>query len=257
MTDKIEKIKLYDGKIILEYNDKKHKYSESGEVVYGVTGITGIISKPALVNWAVKLTKDRLMELQKELGWKGFAETFPKMLLKAGRNHYSVSKVATDLGTRVHDIAERWQTEGANHIALTQEMLRTESEEERLSYTALLQFFGEHTFEPISLEKKCFSVKNRYAGTVDYYGKIDGKLTTMDYKTSKAIYEGYPLQVSAYSGALEEEGFKTEQTMIVRVGKDGKLEVKVEKNWKQYLPIFLSANELYKYRMSLKNKTKK
>jgi len=252
--EEIEKFELYDGKVILEYRDDKHLYTVDKKVVYSVTGITSILSKPALVNWAVKLTKDKLKELQEELGWKEFAETFPEMLLTAGREHYVASKVATSLGTRVHDMAERWLTKNSDHTKLMQEMLKTESEEERLSYTALLQFFNEHAFKPTSLERKCFSIKDQYAGTVDYYGEIDGKLTVMDYKTSKAVYEGYPLQATAYASALVEEGYKVDQTMITRVGKDGILEVKTEKSWKKNLPAFISAKNLYEYRMALKGR---
>jgi len=257
-----EKYNLYDGEIVLEYNDKKHTYKEDSKIVYGVTSIAGIISKPALIPWAVNCMRDRLRAEQEEMGWKAFAENFVKIVEMAKGERSSVSEVAKELGTRVHDMAERWQTKGADHVKLMMEMLETDSKEERLSYTALLQFFSSYKFKPISLETKCFSRKHRYAGTVDYYGEIDGKLTVMDYKTSKAVYEGYPLQATAYASALLEEGYKVDQTMITRVGKDGVLEVVIEKDWKKYLPIFLSAKTLYEYRMSLKsqkykNKNKK
>lgn len=261
--DKTEEFKMYGGNVKLTYNDKKHLYTASikegktwsePKKAFGVTSIVGVTSKPFLTPWSLNCMRDRLKADQKEMGWKVFAEDFSKIIERSKGESDIVGKIARELGTRVHNMAERWQTKGADHTALMIEMLMTESEDERNSYTAMLKFFNEHTFEPKFLEKKCFSLKYGYAGTDDYYGKIDDKITVMDYKTSKAIYEEYPLQVSAYANALIEEGYPVDQIMIVRLGKDGVLETRIEEDPLKYFEEFLACKKLYEYKMSIKGR---
>jgi|GEM_PF-2803206 len=52
-----------------------------------------------------------------------------------------------------------------------------------------------------------------YAGTVDLVCLLDGRLTVIDWKTSKAIYDGYKCQVAAYCKAIG-----AERGMIVQLG---------------------------------------
>ncbi|KKK47780.1 hypothetical protein LCGC14_3151750, partial [marine sediment metagenome] len=44
--------KLYNGKVILEFEESKHIYSVGGKVIYGTTSIVNVIEKPALRQWA-------------------------------------------------------------------------------------------------------------------------------------------------------------------------------------------------------------
>jgi len=49
----------------------------------------------------------------------------------------------------------------------------------------------------------------------------------LDFKTRKAIYPEYELQVGAYALALEAwEGIRARRGMIIRLGKDGSFETK-------------------------------
>ena len=193
------------------------------------------------------------MEEAKRLGWQEFCKTLSKVLLNAKGASNRLSKEAMDLGTRVHERAENWANKEIGRKDVI-EMLKMENTEERLSCSALLEFFEKYKLEPIELEGKCFSVKENFAGTVDYIGKMDGVMTVLDYKTSKAVYEGYLPQVSAYAEAKKEEGYDIKQVAVVRVGKDGVLEVVIKKNWKEYYEAFLAMKKLYEYRMSLKGR---
>lgn len=251
---KSETYNLYNGEVELVYNDSDHSYRVDDEIIYGVTSITGSIAKPALINWAVKLTKEKTKDIIKEIGWKKFSEDLDGYLYQAGGEHYRVSKETRELGTRVHDIAKRWQTKDADYQKLTAEMLQAESDKERLSYIALLKFFDEYDLEPSSLESKCYSKKYGYAGTIDYEGMVNGKYTIMDYKTSGGIYESYYLQATAYAQAKKEEGVDVEQTAIVRVAKDGELEVEIVKDWEKYLEPFLGALKVKEFLMEMRAK---
>lgn len=55
-----------------------------------------------------------------------------------------------------------------------------------------------------STEQKVFSMKYEIAGTYDALGIINGKRYMMDWKTSKDIFEDYPLQAAAYYVAFKE-----------------------------------------------------
>lgn len=75
-----------------------------------------------------------------------------------------------------------------------------------------------HEVEPIFTEHHMAS--DQYGGTVDFYGKVDGKCTILDYKTSKRFYPGMFLQLGAYCHMLEEQGYKVEQVAIIRVNQN-------------------------------------
>ncbi len=248
----METYKLYNDKITLSFDEKKHIYRIGKKIIYGVTSITNIISKPQLINWAVKLTKEKTYSEAKRLGGVEFLKNLSDVLLTAGREHYVVSKEARELGTRVHKKAEKWHTKGTDRDALITEIMQIKNEEERLACSVMFKFFKEHKFEPIELEGRCYSKEHEYAGTIDYYGGVDDKLSILDFKTSTGIYSSYPLQATAYAKAKTEEGFKVDQTIIARFGKDGVLEVQIEKDWEKHLPAFLAAKSLKEYEMSLK-----
>lgn len=247
-----EEYKLYGGKVVLKFDPKKHIYTVNDKIIYGTTSITNVLAKPALINWAVKLTKEKILSEENRLGSELFIRNLQQILFLAGREHYTKSKEARDLGTRVHDKAEKWFAKGTDKNTLIRKMILLENQEERYACSAMLKFFSEHKFEPIELEGKCYSKKHGYAGTIDYYGGVDGKLSVLDYKTSSGIYPIYPLQTTAYANAKKEEGFKVDQTIIARFGKDGTLEIKIEKDWEKHLPTFLAAKVLKEYEMNLR-----
>lgn len=44
-----------------------------------------------------------------------------------------------------------------------------------------------------------------YGGTLDFYGELDGKKLLIDFKTSKAVYSTYLLQLGGYYGLIKNE----------------------------------------------------
>lgn len=243
-----EKYKLYKGEIELSFDPVKHIYEANGKLVYGVTGIIGVLSKPFLTPWAVKLTADYVREN------KGFlTEHLEDILVNAKREHRRVSKEARELGTRVHDIADRWFSENKSKLMI--EMLGVKNEEERNALISFIKITEKMKLEREFGERKIYSKKYHYAGTTDFIGKVDGVMTLVDYKCSSAIYPEVFLQLFAYAQAIEEEtGLKIEQTAVFRLGKDGEPEVKIDKNWKEKLPAFLACKAIYEWRQSLKGK---
>ena len=253
----LKKYKLYKGKVILTFDSVKHIYSVNDKIKRGATSIINVLSKPQLIKWAVRITKEKTYSESKKFSSEEFLKNLSDILLIAGQEHEVVSKKARELGTRVHKRAEKWLAKGTDQNALIIEMMKIADKQERFACTAMLKFFNSHKLKPIELEGRCYSREHEYAGTIDYYGSVDGKLTILDYKTSTGIYSGYPLQSTAYAHAKKEEGYKVEQTMIARFGKNGQLEVLIEENWEKHFPAFLAAQTLKEYEMSMFKRSSK
>lgn len=68
------------------------------------------------------------------------------------------------------------------------------------------------------------SIKNKYAGTLDFVGTINGKKVLIDFKTNKSsTYFTNKLQVMAYKSAYEEmTGDKIDECWILRLGSQHK-----------------------------------
>jgi len=56
-----------------------------------------------------------------------------------------------------------------------------------------------------AIEKRIWTPKYRYAGTIDILGEVDGLFGILDIKTSSGIWRDYNLQTSAYMGALSKD----------------------------------------------------
>ena len=76
-------------------------------------------------------------------------------------------------------------------------------------------------YVPIEIEKKLYSKKHNYVGTLDLIVKDkSGKLVLIDIKTSNFISFGYVLQANAYQKAYEEEtGKKISKAFCLRLDK--------------------------------------
>lgn len=59
-------------------------------------------------------------------------------------------------------------------------------------------------FHPEFIERQIWSIRHRYAGTVDALVTVDGKFGVLDIKTSTGFYPEYNLQTAAYVSALQE-----------------------------------------------------
>lgn len=68
-------------------------------------------------------------------------------------------------------------------------------------------------FHPEFVERRIWSHRHRYAGTVDALATIDGKFGVLDIKTSTGFYPEYNLQTAAYASALQE--FEIKRTLLL------------------------------------------
>jgi hypothetical protein len=176
----------------LAFNDEEHLYTWNGQPVPGVTTILNVISKPALVPWAIGVTRDYWRdEIAK--GRSDYAAIHKESWNASKR----VSKAAADIGTNVHNYAE------ATFKNLPLPELITD--QAKRGAEAFHKWMNAHNVKIKSSERRVFSKEYYYAGTCDFVATIDGELGVGDIKTSAGIYPEMRFQTAAYQQALQEE----------------------------------------------------
>jgi hypothetical protein len=219
-----------------------------GEVQYpSVTTILSIINKPALVYWAAKVEREFCLERLRELydSLKQYSsgtkpESFPSTpsflaayLARLGSQlaHKSLSKSATDIGTMVHDRIE-WEmrmelgVKGLTEPFIPEELILPTGETlihpARQSYESYLRWKTEKRVTPLKVEQVVWSHKHGVAGTLDWVGLVEDRITLADWKTSKGIYPEYRYQIAAYRQCWLEMGHGDPplHAMVLRLPKE-------------------------------------
>jgi len=194
--------KLYGGQVEIEFYPESHKYKLVGQKFYlpSVTGITGIIDKSrVLVNWAVGLTKDYLLEK-----FNSGEKIDLDLIYEACNQHNKKKEEAASIGTQVHDWAEKFSIAMRNG----QEMpdIRDDFDDRVImGINAFIDWYKEHKVKLIDAERLVYSKEHEFCGLADAIAEINGKLVLIDYKTAKGIYTDMYYQVAAYFLAYNEE----------------------------------------------------
>ena len=103
----ITKTKLYNGGVEVVFNSFGHKYTVDGKSVTNVTKATGIIAKPALINWAARMATEYMAEYL-EPG-KSYDELqLSAMFESAKKAHWQKKVDAGQAGTHVHNWVEKY-----------------------------------------------------------------------------------------------------------------------------------------------------
>jgi len=239
--------KLYNGLVDLVYDDILHTYTVDGVPMPSVTGITGVMDKPALIGWAVKVTAERIAELWQP-GREYTAEQIREAIFDAKGARYRASGKAMTIGTMAHDWIEQYIKSKIYGFAPPEEH---EYPKVASSVSAFLSWEQAHAVKYFTAERKVLSVKHGYSGTVDSVMTVDGKRLAVDLKTSKAIYPEYFIQCAAYAAALEEElGVEYDGIAILRVDKEsGAFEFSViEDGWRELFDVFLACLTIWRWR---------
>ena len=154
---------------------------------------------------------------------------------RAKSYHREKSKEAKDIGTYVHEAAE----------AIFRAMLENSpldipiDEDIKKPVEALLKWIADNDVTPVFVEKKVGAVllasdfgeqgtpEISFIGRLDLKAYVNGKLTIIDHKAAKGIYNDAPLQVAAYDYAsnfmIENnllEGQPSEGSAILRLDKE-------------------------------------
>jgi hypothetical protein len=163
-----------------------------GKRVPGVTTITGVMAKPALIKWA------------NDLGLQGIdSTTYVDELAEIGILAHRM--VQDDLAGRETDFSS------------------FSADQRDMAENALISFYKwqeENTFEYIGDEVQVVSELHHVGGTLDLYGILNGKHAVLDIKTSRQIYSEHMTQVVAYAEMARENGYRVEDVRILRIGRD-------------------------------------
>lgn len=190
----------------MKYSDNHTAYfNSSGEEVPSATTILKILNKPALCGWANYLGFKRL-------------------------RYKDVLDNAAAFGTQIHEMISAYLL-GKMYIYINDG--RFDLKELYGSLSAFMKWYKSNDIEVIFSEKQ-FST-DTYGGTVDFYGKVNGKCTIIDFKTSKKIRLTMFIQLALYTILLERHGYEVEQVGIVLC------------NWKNDDVKIISRPELEKY----------
>lgn len=95
-------------------------------------------------------------------------------------------------------------------------------------------FLTKHTLEPILLEHMVCEKTFGYAGTLDFYGHVDGESSILDFKTAKMFYNGntFGAQLAAYKKALKK---KVDRLYILRLNEETGDELReVSDDWETF-----------------------
>jgi len=254
----METYKLYDNKIELLFDDKKHIYMVGDKVIYGATSIIGVLDKPAILYWAVNQSVEYVKANLKP--GEALDEVQIGNLLDGAKNAHRVKKTtAGDIGSLIHEYLDNWIKAKIEKKPLPKPPINKEMK------NAIKGFFDwavKNKIKLIASEQKCYSKKFGYAGTYDLEANIGGKKTIIDFKSSNAVYPEMFLQAAAYLQAKEEEfGSKYDGGVcILRLSKEDKekniapFEIKCvgRKECDILIKVFLSCLEIYKWKMANK-----
>jgi len=214
--------------------DKLKKYTKAhtvykttdGQRVPGATTITNLLNKPYLIKWA------------NNLGLEGIDSD-------------KYRDAAAEIGTLAHAMIQ---------CHLTGEEL-DESNYSPVDIdhasNAVIKYFDweeQHEVKPIFCEMPLVSDTDRYGGTVDCYCELDGVPTLLDFKTGKAIYDEYFVQLAAYKELLVQHGYPVDQCRILRVGRDEieGFEERSVVDTRKYFRIFKDLLDVYYLKKELK-----
>lgn len=158
------------------------QYEINGQKYPRVSTILGVISKPGLVDWKMRV---------------GIEE--------ANR----ISREAADLGTAIHAACEAASKGGR---------LSDCPATYRPFVTAYCAWLATHADEVIATEYVVHHGRHRYAGTVDGIVQLrDGRRALLDLKTGRSLDATYRLQTAAYMDALTEMGEPIDVRMVLHL----------------------------------------
>ena len=167
-----------------------------GKKIPSVTTILKIKDPGALINWAYKQGREHgLLE--------GQGKDAPAGL-------YEGSDILA-IGTCVHAMCEAW-AKGGSPTEVLESSIEAATVVNRDTFRAgaasaysAFEFWVRGTqLEIVDCEVKVISETHRYGGTLDFIGRLDGKLVLGDFKTSNGVWPEYLCQLAAYAKAYEE-----------------------------------------------------
>ncbi len=209
-------------------------FLKDGTPAPGVTSISGLLDKPALVGWANK------MGLQ-------------------GINTFKYVDELADAGTLAHYMITMDMKGEHVDPSYIDEFSKVQRDGAETGYLKYLDWKRQHTVEDVLLvETPLVSERHRFGGTLDLFLLVDGLCTLIDIKTCKALYgpkDEKWTQVAGYSLLLIDNGHTPAAHFILRVGRNDAegFEYAPMPKYDLHLKRFLNLREQYDINGRLEN----
>lgn len=224
-------LKFYNNEITLQFSERDHIYylvREDGslEEQDGVTNSCNIIDHSLyLIPWAVKMTALKLLKTM-PCSAEGNLEPIPwiqfeNLVNEAKNARKEIFEDAGDVGTLAHKWLEdsiRWAITFGGGIVDEMNVLAPTDERAENCGKAGFAWMKSHNVRWVSTERKTYSRKNRFAGTLDGLAWVDScddpkcctrpfidELSLIDWKSSNRLRTEYLYQTAAYLNSLLEE----------------------------------------------------
>jgi hypothetical protein len=235
---------FYNHTIEIRYDPAQHCYllpTKHGlEEIPGVSTVSHIVDKShVLLPWAVKMMAQKIMAGIPSIDGTVVMslDSFEKFINECKTAHKERLTEAGEIGHVAHAWIETYiKSILAGDDAQTQLILDNTPEDMRAKSACIasLDWIVQHNVRFLSTERKIYSLKHKYAGTMDGLCLTDScdnpnccktqykdHLTVCDWKTSNYLYNEFLLQTAAYLKAYEEEtGEVVTDRWIIRLSKD-------------------------------------
>lgn len=178
--------------------------TNDGKALMGITTAAGFEDKSGLRAWerqqiaAFAVTHiDEIAAKDEEVAYR-YLQAVPKFLtpekhdeLPLDQDIWNAAEVALsdagEAGTWMHEYIEAYFSD-----AFPEQPLRDDHYQ---MVEAFHEWESQHDIEVIALERTVYG--DRYAGTADFFAKIDGVTTLVDWKTSRKIQSSHKMQLAA------------------------------------------------------------
>lgn len=162
----------------------------NGESYRSVTNVLSVIDKPALKNWAAKVTAQFAVDYRDT--WIDLPKRAAVDLIKREALRYTGA--AADVGTAVHELAEKYVRGDVLALDCPQDGLEGYAEQFR-------GFLDDFKPEYLHVEATVYKDSPKYAGTLDAIVTLPGRGTfVLDIKTG-GVWPEAALQLAAYAHA--------------------------------------------------------
>lgn len=238
-----EEYRFYSGEVCLRYDPKKHIYyllTPEGDLEPqdGVTKTCHVIDKSEmLVPWACKMMAMKLMKsvpIDPETGHVSDMSMnyFSDLVHAAKSAHRDKMEDAGTVGHAAHGWIENFIKAILAGLAYAADF--PEDERAVNCIKAALKWMEAHKVRWVCTERKIYSRKHKYAGTMDGLAWVSScddplccphkfldRLSIIDWKTSNFTYPEFAMQVGSYRAAyVEEMGEPVEDCWVIRLGKE-------------------------------------
>lgn len=126
-----------------------------------------------------------------------------------------------DAGTLAHALVELTLSGGSMTTDYIEQFSPEVQKQANQSHNNFKHWLKGNEVEILHIEENMVSEKYRYGGTPDLIARVNKKLAIIDWKSSKAVYDTYWMQLGAYRQlALECLSLKIQEVHILRISKD-------------------------------------